>query len=717
MNEQKSGAQLYADWKREKQNDAGFAKLDRAIFAVSAEEYAKNDPLLAQILADKDAKVEFLRDMLAEATNRSEEFEADEQYPDDLPDDAADEKPSSVNVTRGNGTPQILLIPRFNGPKLEYGRNTLPPDCPVRALGKNGEFNYFLNTLGEIRPISENGFGQGAVANLFGDKLDYLYEKWPQLEKLSREEMAAQKIPKVKGFHVQYARDALMVECGRKGIFEVRDKVRGRGCWKNEDNELIVHLGDRVIINSHKKPKTIIPGEIDGKVYPARPRVPEPINDAALGARKLREMYERICARPWERGEKDARLLMGWMGASILNGALDWRPMVFVLGDAASGKSTLQKEIRLILDQRVISTVDASPAALRGMMKNDAISVSFDEIEADAKNNDKAIEVMKLARYAASGDTLQRSSQNQELHEFTLMGSMLFSAINPPPMRAQDKQRFCFLKANPFTENSIYRQLKPREYREIGQYIAGRMIYGWSRFDDTLTAYREILMADYGHSDRGGLQFGTLLSAFDLLFNDELDPNHVAQICAEYPKPNLAEYEDVEQNFTKYWRVLLNAQPQIWRPNNETVGEIVAKLIRAQKSDLLHHDDKDKEAGKGDDVEKYHIMLERVGLGVVRDKKTGRFWLAIPNDHPLTQKLFRESDLQGGNWKEALRHGKKYDPIENEKGIWRTQGHSFSGTQSQSTLICLEAEHDFGNGDVRPLFTWKHARTEVKNGD
>jgi phage/plasmid-associated DNA primase len=53
-------------------------------------------------------------------------------------------------------------------------------------------------------------------------------------------------------------------------------------------------------------------------------------------------------------------LLLGWIGAAFLGGALPWRPAGYLTGEAATGKSTLQALIKGLLGDSLVQAVDNS---------------------------------------------------------------------------------------------------------------------------------------------------------------------------------------------------------------------------------------------------------------------------------------------------------------------------------------------------------------------
>jgi hypothetical protein len=583
-----------------------------------------------------------------------------------------------------------VMIPRVNDDgAMERVVNSWPNKAPVIMLGHKDNVVFALDPSGQLKDLHVKGLQQGEMEMLFAPHIDYLERNWPQATCSGEGE---NRTWNVKGYHLQYARQAMIIEATRMGLFDPAGRVRGRGCWKDDDGRLIHHVGDVIIVGdkAHK------PGIHDGKVYPAREAISRP---TAGNKEQFHALIALLQTWNLERGEHDALLLLGWMGACILGGALDWRAMVFVLGDAASGKSSLQKLIRAILEGRLKSTVKASPAALRAMIGQDSLGVSFDEIEADDQDHGHAKEVLEMARFAASGDAMQKGTKDQGYNEYKLFGAMLFSAINPPHMTQAERQRFTFVKVNPFPKGTpVYKPMSAQKARELGQALVGRMVGNWSRWEDTYLCYKELLI-EQGHPTRGAENYATMLAAADILLHDDRDPDRANEICRHYAPDKVADYEMQEQNFAQYWRHLLSAQPEVWRAAHfPSVGEIVGKWLKIAMRSV------ETEGDKADLVEA-RKKLERAGLSVVQDRVSNQYWLAVPNVHSRTRALFDKTVLFKGGWHTALRYGPRYDAATNPSGLWRVQQVVVDGVRVQCTQICLNAKHDFGDGSgARMLF-------------
>ncbi|GAW42437.1 hypothetical protein SH203_02853 [Brevundimonas sp. SH203] len=639
-----------------------------------------------RVKAEIDAKLKGGRDAILHAP----EFQDDWGAPpgrtkdrDDDDDDAGDDDGGGGDGA-GDDTParryRSIRFQKINHEGLLYWA-TLGPvgdDCPVTCLGRDGKVFFFLTPGGQLVNYEDGKFGQAHIQALFaGPAIDWLLREFPAISANGL----------WTGFKANYAQIALFSACNAQGVFDAREKVRGLGCWKGPNGELIQHLGDEVWIDGPDGRTTHKPGMIGKHVYPGRPPVPRPLPG---GAKAARVVFDDLRSWNWARGELDARLLLGWVACAIMGAALDWRPMIFMTGDAGSGKSSVQERLKKLMGPRLASTVDATPAALRQIVNHDAIGVSFDEIEADM-NNSQGTDVMKLARVAASGGTTYRGGKDHNASEFTLRGCFAFSAIVPPSMRSQDMQRLAFLRLGPLKAGGRMAEFTDADMERMGQQIAGRIAEGWHRWTDTLRAYEDG-MQRIDHNQRGAKQFGTLLAAADLLLFDDVPASDtVDSWVAGLERKELYEYESSDPTWLRVLRHILAAQPDIWRTvGSPTVAEVIRDYINN-----VGEDDKRKEQRR----------LNRAGLALVRDRKKGHLWLAVPATHQQLSAMFNNSDWRAnggeGLWTTSLRGGDKWD-AETDQGVYRVDNVPQLG-RVKCTLIRLDAKVTL-NGVLTPIF-------------
>lgn len=553
-------------------------------------------------------------------------------------------------------------------------------DCPVTPLGRDGKIFFFLTKKGQLVSYEDGKFGQAHLEALFADELWWLMQRFPAFNQGGM----------LTGFKADLARKSLFVSCAKHEVFDPREKVRGLGCWRGPEGELIQHLGNAVLIDgkSHK------PGMIGDHVYPGRPKVPAPIMEG--GKESAEAILADFQSWSWSRPMLDARLLLGWVGCAVLGGALDWRPMAFMTGDAGTGKSTLQERIKKLLPGRMISTVDATPAALRQIVNQDAIGVSFDEIEADM-NSEQATHVMKLARVAASGGEVHRGGKDHGASEFTLRGCFAFSAIVPPSMRAQDMQRMVFLRLQPLKKGVQLGDFSDAQLKEHGQRLVGRLAQGWPRWPATLRSYEKALQGEeLGHNQRGAKQFGTLLAVADLLLFDEAPSPEVAlNLSRGLSRAELYEYESSDPTWLRIFRHIMSAQPQVWQSSGSpTVAEIVREWLV-------------KEPVNHEEGQRLQKKLNRAGLALVR-ARNGHVFLAVPARNQQISAMFRDTDYRAtggdGAWTSALRNGEKYEVGRDGKarGVWRSDKVPQLG-RDRCMQIWLAATYE-ANGVMTPIF-------------
>jgi len=179
-------------------------------------------------------------------------------------------------------------------------------------------------------------------------------------------------------------------------------------------------------------------------VYPASAPQPRPgVRDDELkgpsGRRfNLRkpgeELLKLLGTWNWKRSEIDAQLLLGWIAAAMIGGALKWRPMAWVTGGAGTGKSTLQHLLDALFGEGgLIDCADTTAAGVYQLLGHRTLPVAIDELEADADNT-RVMSVIKLARLAASGGRMMRGGSDHQSVSFEMRSCFFF--VDPDPAAA-----------------------------------------------------------------------------------------------------------------------------------------------------------------------------------------------------------------------------------------------------------------------------------------
>lgn len=382
----------------------------------------------------------------------------------------------------------------------------LPEDCPVRPLGYDGENYSFVDTKGQVFNTGTAAMGVERIQKLFSGHEDFLCFGWPAHDKKGR----------VTGFKAEEVRRDLYAACDRRGPWSMTDMVRGRGAWIASTGEFVVHCGEWLWRGGRLEPT----GEVGEHFYVRRP-------NAMLPAEKLDgdnpavEIFKALRTWNFERGDTDAMLLLGWIGVALMGAALDWRPSVFIVGDAGTGKSELVGKnglLRSILGRYMVATTNASEAGLYQVIGHDSLPIAIDEMEGE-DGVEQAQKIIKMARDAASGSVRIRGGADHKGVEFQAQSVFLFSAINPPPIPPASLSRLAVLQLKPLKSVSG-RAPRLEAAATVGPRLLRRIVERWTDYPKIYEAYRDVLR-EAGHDSRGQNTFGTFLAAGHLLLGDE----------------------------------------------------------------------------------------------------------------------------------------------------------------------------------------------------
>lgn len=550
----------------------------------------------------------------------------------------------------------------------------LPPGCPVVPLGVDGSLNWFLDPIGQLHAYTKP-YGQADTLELFRGRHLYLYWAWPKWSK-KKDDFECD------AWRNEKAREALIAAATAKGPWNAVERVRGRGAWRGPGGGLIMHCGHEIVLGKSPKPQP--PGELDGFVYPARPRIARPAPAPAEGSESpLKLLKPLLESWAWSRPRIDPHLLLGWIGAAFLSGALDQRPIVYITGDKGTGKSTLQHIIKGLFGEWLIQAVDTSAAGIYQHVGQDSLPIAVDEFEGKADTR-KAKAVLELARQAYSGGLMLRGGDRHQGVEFRARSAFLFSSINTPPLEPQDLSRLALLRLNrlpPGPEPDI-----PGEpaLAMMGRMILRRLLDQWDRFAYTLKQFRDELRRG-GMDARGCDTFGTLLACADLIEHDGpcderlglvTDSGTVEPWADVLAISKMIEFEDAAEN----WRVcldhMLSVPVEAWRNGTKkTVGQVLEAVYR-------------KDDGYTDIV-LARTELAAAGLTILREEKSkGGDWLAVPNQDPSLRKLFENTKFAGDTgasvWGGALRQSPRGD-------VHDVGSARINGRKARVTLIKLSA--------------------------
>ncbi|MBR0700161.1 hypothetical protein JQ599_09640 [Bradyrhizobium diazoefficiens] len=602
-----------------------------------------------------------------------------------------------------------------------YGMPSDPGcECPVECIGFEGPYKYVIDSSGQFRAMKAADFNQVGIQDLFSATPNY--PKWMRprwhVPKGIDEVTGKPHKPQIKSFEADQIKEDFFRACARKGFFSPNDKMRGRGAWTFRSGNLVYHSGDALWICEKGRFKALATGVHENMLYPRLSALSEPWTESITvdenPARKLLETFRKW---NWTRPDVDPVLLLGWIGCALIGGALDWRPAVLLIGDRATGKSTLQQALRNIFGDTLFRSADTTAAGIYQAMAHDARPVALDELEPDSDPR-KLDNVVHLMRTSASGDIGRRGGPTKgEASEFQMRSAFLFSAINNPLRSAQDMSRVAVLRLMPLNLNQA--KPEPIDTDVTGAMMLSLMMQGWgdngARFAATLARFKSALEQG-GHGGRGQDTYGVLLACAATLLGDQLaadlgvplGPDEEREWGRLLAADSLPEVEDAKPNYRQCFDQILTAVVKSWRNSSRnTIGQTLQEL-RSTDDDgnaIAEESRLDRGTAKRDiNIAGFGLFNTReLVAGVMRSEKIGlaealtRYglpdagWvLAVPNKSTKVAEHLIGSDWQHGAWKDALRQCPVPGVVITNADINKV---TIDGTQTRCTLVVIERYH------------------------
>lgn len=535
----------------------------------------------------------------------------------------------------------------------------LPPDCPVVPLGFDDDTFYFMSARGTLMALTPNNSGRGYISALFTPYKHYPAWAWPKTAKGGKPSGQ---------FHADDVREGLFEAAAKAGPWNAVEKVRGLGAWVGDNGNLILHLGDRVIDGQVE----VSPGAIDGFLYPKRPPLDPPRESSGNAGHQLLSILNQW---NWSRPELDPELVLGWIVAALIGGALKRRPIIYVTGDRGNGKSTLMDVVAMVIGKGLIKSSDATRAGIDQKIKSDAIPVMLDEQEAKADPR-RASAMLELARTAYDGSLTLRGGADHNGKEFRARSCFWFSSINPSAMLPQDRSRMAVLEMLAIPNDARDPVIDRAQLAEIGQELLFKAQQWWPKFHDLLNLFHDALKSA-GHDSRNATTWGILAACSYMARADDLPDQELLDEWAKTLNPKeLEDFEAVAPDWKNCINYLLTKHPKALERSAE--GErSVGGIIEAWRADELN-------------LLGVRRKLQLLGMTVVFPQGELESWenaeLFVCNSHSGLQDLFAGQHwvgMAGGMsvWSSALR--------KMPREWWRSGTARVNGTKQRGTLIQL----------------------------
>lgn len=512
--------------------------------------------------------------------------------------------------------------------------------CPVRPLGVNGKTSYYLDIHGQMRAVEKHD--QQTIMHLFGHMIPRLFLNFPQWD-------AKAEAPKKGRFDANNAAAAMIQACSERGLFDPDGAVRGVGAWVDDDGRLVYHTGDALLVAG----KAQRPSDHQGRIYPAYPPIPHPADRADSDA--AAKVLERLSTWRWTRPEIDPVVMLGYVCAQMMGGALAWRPTIWITGPRAAGKSSLQS-LMLHLhggEKGLIQSNDATKSGLTSRIGHSSLPVALDELEPGDERSTKEKDIITLARVASSGGQWYRGSADQKGAGGNVYSTFLFSSILiPGQLNTADLSRLIMLNLEPFEEGTKAPILRADQWRKAGAVLKRTLIDRWPSWAERLDLWREAF-GEHGIGGRNADNWATILAMADMAQNAALPSADVlAGWAAKVAGWIRADVDEIGTDADEMLLHLLTKPYDIYRRGEQfTIAQwlMAAASLPGAPRALFGSDTPDD---KAELAKMCNDKLAKAGLRVIGTGAEAWLFIAAKKIGGL-EELFARSQWAGGAWAQS----------------------------------------------------------------
>lgn len=530
---------------------------------------------------------------------------------------------------------------------------------PFKILGFNGNNYYYLpNGTQQVQQITGTNHDEKNLTSYLAP-IDFWEKYWTQTKKRKKDDGEWEEYNG--GVDWKAVKRFLIWDLQNKhGVYAGDENLRAQGVWM-DDNRVILHLGDRLLCNGTE----VSMSKIDSKYIYEKKRSKELNIYDKLPVERSVELIPLVEQFSWSRNI-NPRLLMGFIVAGLIGGALPWRPHVWINGEQGCGKSSVIKDIvRRILGGCTAIFIEGATteAGLRQTVNHSSFPILFDEAESnDKKGQLRMDQILELMRSSASpdGGKLLKGTPGGSSMTFDIQSCFCLASVSNNTKLAADLSRIVSLEMktheSPSTEKwEVFRQtiLNTLNLEWTGQFrqrIFSMVPTIRKNIDVFITAVRDELK-----SQRYGDVYGVLLGSAYAIESDGI-------IDYETARKFVSESDWSEERDTKSIKDDVNCLVKILQrivrvsavgTHEKTIWELM-KIASTGKS---YRDDADDFDGKADDAVKItsgeaNDASRRYGVMYKRDRD-GEFIIIANNNYYLEQWL-RDSQFST-NWNKWLK--------------------------------------------------------------
>ena len=390
----------------------------------------------------------------------------------------------------------------WNSDKIEkfiiqnlYSDEEIDPQY-FKALSHDHENFYFMSyRLGLVKPVKQEAITLGFMKILA--PREYWVNKYPAGDRMKGNYDSDTAIEDI----ISIAMSTQYHETGR---------IRQLGAWE-DDGRYLFHFGTGLLVN--EKRVDLFDFQTNN-IYEKKGYLSfSEDNYEPVDLHKIADIIKRFSIS----SNQEKYLFIGWIIMALIGGAFDWRPHIWLTGEAGSGKTSAIDFIKKIMDTgAIVETGSSTEAGIRQRLKVSTLPVLIDELEVMDERSSKNLKAIKsLIRQASSGVRVSRGTANHSGIDFVIQSMFCVGSISPQIAEGADLTRFALinfdrdLQGPPedwiATEKLMNEILTP-------EYINGLKYYMASNIKTIITNLKKafIVFSELGYQARLSQQYSVL---------------------------------------------------------------------------------------------------------------------------------------------------------------------------------------------------------------
>ena len=241
--------------------------------------------------------------------------------------------------------------------------------------------------------------------------------------------------------------DAIIRYAQSKGVFSLTKSSYGRGGAK-VDGKYYYNLGKNVLVQELDRvlriDKNVVDVDAEGALFLPGNEI-KMKDDEYAGAEAGKRLYSAIMAYRWDKFEH-GKAFAGFIVTAIMGGCLDYRPMLWMLAPATSGKSwLLDNVLKKALGEILVDAGNTTEAGLSHLMGCDSLAVYIDEFEPTSGKWDgsRYDDLLLLIRLASTGQSSRIRAGGKDVRP---RFSTILTSINRPDLSEANQSRYFVVK-------------------------------------------------------------------------------------------------------------------------------------------------------------------------------------------------------------------------------------------------------------------------------